>query len=112
MVVSSACIRVASITVAVTIPRLMTALSAGASAMSGPNDRDDVAPQFAERALVAGVDRDLGTHARAQREIVQGLIEGKADRYALHHLDPITGGILWRPSREHRTPRRGQRRRH
>jgi hypothetical protein len=47
-----------------------------------------------ERALVAGIDRDLDAHAGAQHEMVQCLINGKTNRYALHHLDPVAGGIL------------------
>ena len=36
------------------------------------------------------------------------LVEGKTNRYALHDLDPIAGGILRRQQREDRTARRGQ----
>ena len=57
---------------------------------------------------MAGIDRDLDAHAGAQREMVQCLIKGKANRYALHHLDPIAGGVLRRQQREDRTARRGQ----
>src|SRR3982074_3644559 len=88
----------------------MTPLPASVPAMSGSEDRGDVVPQFAKRALMAGIDRDLDAHAGAQREIVQALIEGKANRYALHHLDPVARGILRRQQRKYRTARRGQRR--
>src|SRR5882672_4406081 len=80
---SSACIRVASITVAVIIARLMTPLLAAVPAMSGPEDRGDVTPQLAERALVAGIDRDL---------------------------DPVAGGILRRQQGKYRSARRRKRR--
>src|SRR6202021_841223 len=98
----------ASITVAVIIPRLMTALPAAGLAMSGSEDRSEVAPQVAQRALMAGVDRDLDAHAGAQREAVRELFEGKPNRDALHHLDPVAGGILWRQQREYRAARRRQ----
>src|SRR6267154_1800605 len=105
---SSACIRVASITVAVIIARLMTPLLAGVPAISGPEDRGHVAPQLAERALMTGIDRDLDAHAGAQREAVRDLAEGKANRYALHDLDPVAGSILRRQQGEDRSARRGQ----
>src|SRR5258705_4156105 len=105
---SSACINVASITVAVIIGRLNTPLLGSALAMSGPEDRGDVTPQFRQRALVAGIDRDPDTHAGAQRDTVRGLAEGKANRYPLHHLDPVAGGILRRQQGEYRTARRAQ----
>src|SRR5258708_19152073 len=107
---SSACIRVASITVAVIIARLMIPLPAALVAMSGPEDRGDVPPQLTERALVAGIDRDLDAHAGAQRETVQCLIEGKANGYTLHDLDPTASGILRRQPGKYRTGCPGQRR--
>src|SRR6202021_1397998 len=102
MVVSSACIKVASITVAVIIPRLMTALPAAGLAMSGSENRSEVAPQLAQRALMAGVDRYLDAHAGAQRKTVPNLAEGKPHWDALHHLDPVAGGILRWQQREYR----------
>src|SRR5258705_12052186 len=108
MVMSSACIKVASITVAVIIPRFLTLLSAALLAMSAPENRGEVAPQLAERTLMAGIDRDFDTHAGAQRRMIRERIEGKANRYALHHLDPVAGGILRWQQGEHRPARRGQ----
>src|ERR1700730_2463313 len=110
MVVSSACIKVASITVAVIIPRLMTALPAAVLAMSGSDDRGDVAPQFAQRASMAVIDRDFDAHAGAQREAFRDFFEGKPHWDALHHLDPVAGRVLRRQQREYRTARRRQRR--
>ena len=77
---SSACIRVASITVAVIIARFLTPLPVAVFAMSGPEDRGEITPQLTQRALVAGIDGDLDAHAGAQRKVVQVLIEGQAMR--------------------------------
>src|SRR5258706_11644630 len=78
--------------------------------MSGPEDRRDVTPQLAERALMAGIDRDLDAHPGTQRDAVREPAEGKANRYPLHDLDPVAGGILRRQQGEYRTARRGERR--
>ena len=51
---------------------------------------------------MTGVDRDLDAHAGTQRETVRDLAEGKADRYTLHDLDPVAGGILRRQQGEYR----------
>src|SRR6202048_5413823 len=88
----------------------MTPLLSAALAMAGAEDRGDVTPELAERALVAGVDRDLDAHAGTQRETVRDLAEGEPNGYALHHLDPVAGGILRRQQREYRSARRRQRR--
>src|SRR3984893_2257198 len=80
----------------------MTALPAAGLAMSGSENRSEVAPQLAQRALMAGVDRDLDAHAGAQRKAVPNLAEGKPNRDALHHLDPVAGGILRRQQRNSR----------
>src|ERR1700692_4993983 len=80
----------------------MTALPAAGLAMSGSENRSEVAPQLAQRASMAGIDRDFDAHAGAQREIIRGMIEGKPNRDALHHLDPVAGGILRRQQREYR----------
>src|ERR1700688_5191930 len=80
----------------------MTALPAAGLAMSGSENRREVAPQLAQRASMAGMDRDFDAHAGAQREIIRGMIEGKPNRDALHHLDPGAGGILRRQQREYR----------
>jgi hypothetical protein len=74
----------------------MTPLSTAPLAMSGPEDRGEVAPQLAERSLVVGIDRYLDAHACAQWRVVRGLIEKKANRYALHDFHPIACGILRR----------------
>jgi hypothetical protein len=94
IVVSSACIKVASITVAVIIGRLTTPLLSAVLAISDSEDRGDIAPQLGERSPVAGLDRDPDAHAGAQHNPVRELAEGKANRYALHDLDPVAGGIL------------------
>src|SRR6202035_3651945 len=92
------------------MPRLMTALPAAGLAMSGSENRSEVAPQLAQRASMAGVDRDLDAHAGAQRTTVPNLAEGKPHRDALHHLDPVAGGILRRKQREYRAAGGGARR--
>src|SRR6202166_4778484 len=88
----------------------MTALPAAGLAMSGSENRSEVAPQLAQRASMAGVDRDLDAHAGAQRKAVPNLTEGKPHRDALHHLDPVAGGILRWQQREYRAAGGRQRR--
>src|ERR1700687_3129263 len=73
----------------------MSALPAAGLAMSGSENRSEVAPQLAQRASMAGVDRDLDAHAGAQRKTVPNLAEGKPHRDALHPLDAVAGAI-WR----------------
>jgi len=48
----------------------------------------------------AGVDVDHHAHARAQQMRDIAFVEGDAHRHALHHLDPIAGGVLRRQDRE------------
>jgi hypothetical protein len=52
-------------------------------------------------ALVAHVHRGVHRQAHAQRVLGQVLgVERDAHRHALHHLDPVAGGVLRRQQRK------------
>src|SRR5579885_2532535 len=51
-------------------------------------------------AAVAGVDFDIHAHAGAQQAGVLVLVEGDAHGHALHHFDPVPGGVLRRQNGE------------
>ena len=69
----------------------------------------EVAPQSAERALAPGVDGEDRAHAGAKVGDVLIGVEGKAQRHALHHLDPVAAGVLRRQNRELRAGSRRDR---
>ena len=57
-------------------------------------------PRRTRQPAVAGVDLDVDAHAGAQQARVLVLVEGDAHGHALHHLDPVAGGVLRRQDRE------------
>lgn len=46
------------------------------------------------RPAVRGVDADLGTHPGAEYLLVFVLVDTDSHRYPLHHLHPVTSGVL------------------
>ena len=56
--------------------------------------------QERRQPAMAGVDVDDDAHAGAQQMRVLVLVEGDAQGHALHHLDPVAGGVLRRQDRE------------
>src|SRR5579863_1484148 len=94
MVVSSDCMRVASITQRVIPPRLGV-LGLSSSATAAPRSENGPA------ARVARVDADLHAHAGPQwRHVAVAGIDGYAQRNALHDLDPVAARVLSRQQRE------------
>ena len=55
-------------------------------------------------AAMAGVDRHIGAHARAQRRIARLQVERDLDRDALRDFHPVAAGVLGRQHREMRDP--------
>src|SRR5690348_4846928 len=94
MVVSSDCMRVASITQRVMPPRLGV-LGLSSSAIAAPSSENGPA------AGMAGVNTDLHAHPGAQRgQIAVAGIDGHAQRDALHDLHPVAARVLRRQQRE------------
>src|SRR6185369_14518612 len=101
IVVSSACIKVASITDTTSRPRLATSRCVLSGVMTGSETiRGSVRAQrhaclrLAARALdapdhrmlLAGIDFHIGTHAGAQDRTAGSLVDAHAHRNALHDL--------------------------
>src|SRR5260370_24543792 len=103
MVLSSACIRVATMAQTVTMPRWATADLCGCVAAKAMARRSE---QLGQRAPVPGIDVDGAAHAGAQDRIVRLAIDADAHRDALDDLDPITARVLRRPERQLGAPRR------
>src|SRR5260370_2116379 len=97
MVLSSACIRVATMAQTVTMPRWATADLCGCVAAKAIARRSE---QLGQRAPVPGIDVDGDAHAGAQDRIVRLAIDADAHRDALDDLDPITARVLRRQDRE------------
>src|ERR1700746_3266214 len=61
------------------------------------------APQpLVQRGVWIDPHAGLDGHAGAERDIGRGIVHDNLDRYALHDLDPVAGGILSREERERR----------
>src|SRR5262245_22241356 len=113
MVVSSACMMVASITQTVMMPRWGTALLILLSSHASRcpmrllfrRDRRR-AEERPQAAAMAGIDRDVDAHAGGQPGSACLVLDGELHRHALHHLHPVAGGVLRRQDREFGTGRR------
>ena len=56
--------------------------------------------QIAPASDMPGVDIGNHTHTRAQRRVAVVTLDPDADRYSLHHLDPVAGCVLRRQHRK------------
>src|SRR5487761_353160 len=94
IVVSSDCMRVASITQRVMPPR-WGVLGLSSSAIPVPSSENGPA------ARVAGMDADLDTHPGAQRrQITVAGVDGHPQRDPLHDLHPVAARVLRGQQRE------------
>src|SRR5262245_56256866 len=103
MVVSSACMMVASMTEMATSPGWASRFRSGAAMVAAVIlnllrrglllrrlvVRYGIAEEAEQAAEVLGVDLDNSAHAGAQRGVGRRIDDVQADRDALHHLDPV-----------------------
>src|SRR5690606_856442 len=110
IVVSSACMMVASITDTVTIARFGRPSAAAAARAAAIIASPPAGPGPAEQAAaVPRVDLDPGGQARAQLGQAGGIVEPDAHRHALGDLHPVAGRVLRRDQRELRAGGRADR---
>src|SRR4051812_10949243 len=99
-VVSSACMMVAVIAHTVSRLRRMPADIPAARRIILLRRLLGVGRTAEPRLAFAGVDLDVGAHAGAQAAQRRIGVELHPQRHALHHLDPVAAGVLWRQDRE------------
>src|SRR5690349_13850012 len=104
IVPSSACMIVAIMTTTTSQRRRRRSLASIGSALEA-----DGLEQVADGAAVARVDLDGRAHADPERWGALGALHRAAQRDALHHLDPVAGGVLRRQHGELGAGRRGER---